>query len=84
MAAFNETTRATFNKIVDLQNQGTQLLWAMYQTYMPQYNPLTLQQIANNFTMLKCVNHQFETFATKIGTMLAELQQNGKSFSLSE
>eukprot|EP00957_Ditylum_brightwellii_P112758 8595823-Ditylum_brightwellii.AAC.1 len=84
MAAFNETTKGTFNKRVDLQNKGTQLLWAMYQKYMPQYNPLTLQQIVNNFTLLKCVNHQFETFATKIGTMWAELQENGKSLLSSE
>eukprot|EP00957_Ditylum_brightwellii_P044426 3370928-Ditylum_brightwellii.AAC.1 len=51
---------------------------------MPQYDPLTLQQMVNEFAMPKCVNHQFEMFATKIGTMQAELQQNGKSFSSSE
>eukprot|EP00957_Ditylum_brightwellii_P014537 1094545-Ditylum_brightwellii.AAC.1 len=84
MMTFNETTRSTFNKRVDLQNQGTQLLWAIYQKYMPLYNPLTLQQIVSNFKMLKCVNHQFETFATKIGTMRAELEQNRKSFLSSE
>eukprot|EP00957_Ditylum_brightwellii_P127690 9737360-Ditylum_brightwellii.AAC.1 len=84
MAAFNKTMRATFNKRVDLQNQGTQLLWAMYQKYMPQFNPLTLQQVVYEFTVLKCVNHQFEIFATKIGTMRAEMQQNRKNFSSNE
>eukprot|EP00957_Ditylum_brightwellii_P018236 1374205-Ditylum_brightwellii.AAC.1 len=58
MKTFKETTRAAFNKRVDLQNQGTQLLCAMYQKYMPQYNPLTPQQIVNNFTMLKSQNRK--------------------------
>eukprot|EP00957_Ditylum_brightwellii_P013391 1011283-Ditylum_brightwellii.AAC.1 len=84
MAAFTKTTRALFNNRVNLQNQGTQLVWAMYQKYMPQYNPLTLQQVVNDFTMFKCVKHQFKTFAIKIGTMRAELQQNRKSFASSE
>jgi len=80
MASFNDGT-SHFNQRSDLFNNGIAPLWDVHTKNMPTDDALSLQQAVNTFQSLKYQNHEFDTFATKIGTTRAELQQSRKAFT---
>eukprot|EP00957_Ditylum_brightwellii_P178635 13606666-Ditylum_brightwellii.AAC.1 len=81
MVALDDSTCSLMNRRDDLFNDGIGLLWVLRDKFQTSYSILSIRQAVKDFEGIHYETTNYDSYASLITTMRADLAWNQKTFS---